>query len=928
MRGSVTLTWRAPRRPKPVVLRLAALRGSRVVATGGSQRVSVSAGTFSRGKITVVGKPAAVVSLPAPGAAGTVVLRGVRGLAGTERDARAYAASQGLLVIGQLTIQPGQVLALGYAANTPEGFLGRVDAITLLKGGQASLQTEPTTLQEAGAQGNLDLSSFSLVGPAGSADRRAHSRAMAASVGSSAFNPGVSKAFKCKGGASGSLGGSVSVGVTPALHASFSLFQGLTSASFSLTGAASASLTAQANASAGCTLPPTALLKEPLHIGTFVGAIGLIPVVVVLQGQVFVDANISGTASVQSDIKASTSVTGGIQWKKGAPNGGFSPIFNGPNASFHFNPPSVSASETADADIEPALQMLLYGVAGPQLGVKAGLAFNADTTENPWWQLTAPVSLEASLTAPDLDLSSGTLTLYKHTFNIADSGGPFNPSAAVSVTNPGSQTSTAGVPVKLQVQATDSDGRAMSYTASGLPAPLSISQNAGLITGTPTNPGTYSVTVFVSDASGASGSTTFAWTISPTSAVQNARLISGGGGDSCGIVSTGAVDCWGFNRAGDIGEDPANSPESCNGNPCSTTPISVSGITTATQIAAGGQASCALLQAGQVDCWGANGYGELGDGTTAGPDCNMGCSPTPVQVSGIIAATQISAGAYHSCAVLSGGEIQCWGWNDTGQLGDGSSTGPDSCSGNPCSTAPTSVSGISDATQVAAGGYQSCALLTTGQVDCWGDNDYGELGDGSTELTSDVPVSVSGITTATQIAAGAGYACALLADGHVDCWGDNNEGELGDGTSTGPSTCHSGSPCSTTPVAVSGITDAVQISAGSGTFGVPYACALLATGAVSCWGDNDEGELGTGSTTGPQTCHGTPCSTQPVPVMGISSATEVAGGNTDYSGGSGDHTCTLVTGGEEYCWGDNSLGELGNGTTTSSATPVQVTGIS
>jgi hypothetical protein len=365
-------------------------------------------------------------------------------------------------VIGQLTIQPGQVLALGYAANTPEGFLGRVDAVTLLQGGQASLQTSPATLQDADGNGNLDLASFHRVGAGGAFDAQVGASAFAASVGSSAFNPGINKAIKCKDGASASIAGKVSIGVRPALHASFSVIHGLTAAEFTLTGSASASLTAKAKASAGCALKSTALLANPLRIATFEGAIGPIPVVVVLQGQIYVDATINGKADVQSDIKASASVTGGIQWKRGAPHGGFSAIFSGPNAKFQFDPPSIAASGTDQADVEPALQMLLYGVGGPQLGLKAGLALNADVTKSPWWKLTAPVSLDASLVAPDLNLNSGTLTLYKHTFDIANSGGPFNASATVTVTDPGSQTSIVGSAVSLQIQASDSERVALS----------------------------------------------------------------------------------------------------------------------------------------------------------------------------------------------------------------------------------------------------------------------------------------------------------------------------------------------------------------------------------------------------------------------------------------------------------------------------------
>lgn len=857
---------------------------------------------------------------------GTVVLEGVRRLAGVERDSQAHAASRGLLVIGQLTIQPGQVLALGYAQNTPEGFLGRVDAITLLQGGQASLQTEPATLQEAGAQGALDLSNFRQIGPEGSPDRAAGSRTLAASVSSSAFNPDVSEAFTCQDGTAASLNGNVSVSVTPALHASFSLIHGLTSASFSLTGSASASLTAQANASTGCTLPSTALLKDPLHIGTFAGDIGPIPVVVVLQGQVFVDANISGKASVQSDIKASTSITGGIQWRKGAPNGGFSPIFNGPNASFHFDPPSVTASGTATADVEPALQMLLYGVAGPQLEVKAGLALDADITKDPWWKLTAPVSLDASFTAPDLDLAGGRLPLYQHTFDIADSGGPFNGTASVTIPNPGSQTTTAGTPVSLQVHAIDSDGGALAYTASGLPAGLSINQGSGLITGTPTTAGTTNVTVIAIDASGPSNSTSFTWTINPANIGSSATEVSVGTLSACAVVKGGAVYCWGDNGAGELGDGSTTGPDSCTGSsaPCSETPVAVQGISDATQVSAGENYACAILSTGSVDCWGDNIYGQLGIGSSTGPQtCFDGdpCSTTPVEVPGITDATEVTASSTDlTCALTSGGAVYCWGSNTNADLGNNTMTN---------STTPVQVSGLSTATQIAAGGDDACALLSGGGIDCWGDNQFGELGIG-TDTTpgttgvcypggqcSGTPWPVSQITNATEVTAGDQSVCAALAGGQADCWGSAYNGQIGDGSYTGPDSCsNSNSACSTSPTPVSNIATASEVSAGGGG-----ACAVLSGGAVDCWGANNVGELGDGTSSGPGTCADNgPCSTTPVTVSNITTAADVST--------NGSSACALLSDGALECWGDNTWGQLGDGTTTERDVPVQVAGFS
>jgi hypothetical protein len=384
--GQFMLPWRAPRLAGGVTLRVAVLEGSRRFARSRAARVTVR-------PRPLIASPTVVASLPAAGQPGRVVLR------------------------GRVAARAGQVLAVGYSKATPDGFLGRVDRVTV-HGGETVLQTVPTTLGEAIGDGQLDLSTFTQVGTAHDARRVAR----AAKLSTGVFSPDINKSMSCSGGTSGSLTGNVSVSVTPGLHAHFSFIGGLQSADFTLTGTASASLTAQAQANAGCKLDSTPLFANPLHIATFTGTIGPVPVVVVLQGQLFVDAKISGTANVSSDVHASASITGGIAYDHGS----FSPIFAGPNASFGFDPPSLSASGTDQAHIMPALQMLLYGVGGPQLGVKTGLELNADSTKTPWWTYDAPLEINASLIAPDLGLDSGELTLYKHTFNIghaASAGG-------------------------------------------------------------------------------------------------------------------------------------------------------------------------------------------------------------------------------------------------------------------------------------------------------------------------------------------------------------------------------------------------------------------------------------------------------------------------------------------------------------------------
>jgi alpha-tubulin suppressor-like RCC1 family protein len=321
------------------------------------------------------------------------------------------------------------------------------------------------------------------------------------------------------------------------------------------------------------------------------------------------------------------------------------------------------------------------------------------------------------------------------------------------------------------------------------------------------------------------------------------------------------------------------------GNPPPPPPLPTAKPILGRTVWANGWHSCAN-EGSTLYCWGQNNDGEIGDNSTT-------VAKTRRPVMNVEDPVAVGLGQFVSCICDRTGQAWCWGQNLAGELGIGtkSMTG---------ALVPVQVPGVTDCAQIAGGAQHTCVVHTGGTVSCWGDNDTGQAGQPKSTPVLTSPTLVAGLTIAVEVQGGEKYTCARNSDMTVNCWGDNSMGQLGDGTNVSRSA----------PMPVVGLaSDILEVAAGRFS-----ACARHATGAVSCWGSNSNGQLGNGSRQD---------SNVPVDVVGIPDATQLAMGL--------EHACALRITGLLSCWGGNSTGQLGNGTggpgTKDSLTPVDVMGL-
>ncbi len=300
--------------------------------------------------------------------------------------------------------------------------------------------------------------------------------------------------------------------------------------------------------------------------------------------------------------------------------------------------------------------------------------------------------------------------------------------------------------------------------------------------------------------------------------------------------------------------------------------------------AVGGSHACARKLDGTAWCWGLNSYGQIGVGNNTSPQ------PTPLQVTALgTDVASLATGDNESCAAKTDGTLWCWGQNTYGEIGDGTTTTP--------RTSPVQVTTLgTTADRAALGTYHACALDKSGSLWCWGYNYYGQVGDGTTTTPRTTPVKITSLGSVVGVALGSYHSCAVKTDHTLWCWGYNYYGAVGDGSSQNSRSA----PVQATSLGA----NVAQVSAGS-----YHTCAVKTDHTLWCWGYNNYGQLGDGTTT-----------TRLTPVQITSLGSNVASVAAGYS-----HTCVLKTDNTLWCWGYNYYGQVGDGTTTTPKTsPVQV----
>jgi len=392
---------------------------------------------------------------------------------------------------------------------------------------------------------------------------------------------------------------------------------------------------------------------------------------------------------------------------------------------------------------------------------------------------------------------------------------------------------------------------------------------------------------------------------------------------SCAILQNGQVKCWGSNLFGQLGTGDATNRGDLAGEMGAALPaVGLGTGRTATAISVGGGQSCAILDNGQLKCWGRNNFGQLGLGDVNNRGDNageMGDALPAVNIGTGVTAKAVAAGATHTCVLLSNNRVKCWGLNSSGQLGQEDITNRGAAATDMGDNLPSITLGTGrTALAVAAGDSVTCAILDNKSVKCWGFNGDGELGIGSTANQGDNPgemgdplpfVSLGTGRTATAIAVSQTRSCALLDNGQLKCWGFNNLGQLGqeDTVTRGDNAGEMGDALLPINLGTGRTVKSFALGVGSHT------CALLDNSAIKCWGANGVGQLGQSNTT----TRGDNAGEMGDNLVAVDLGPGFVGASVAVGG---TYSCARLGNSQIKCWGFNGDGELGLGDKTNRGT--------
>jgi len=397
-----------------------------------------------------------------------------------------------------------------------------------------------------------------------------------------------------------------------------------------------------------------------------------------------------------------------------------------------------------------------------------------------------------------------------------------------------------------------------------------------------------------------------------TNACEGQRVTSlcTGADFGCAILNEAEIKCWGHNDRGQLGNGTA--PQSLGDGAAemgaNLAPVDLDGVA-AEQVVCGVLHACALLADGDVRCWGNNGVAELGVGQ---PFATLPFSAVPADAVDLgtgLTVDHLTAGSGHTCARFTDGRAKCWGFNSQGQLGTDSTSNAGHAAGEMGDALPFVMFAGASIVKISAGNMHTCALLTDGGVRCWGLNSKGQLGvdaidsrgdaPGEMALLADIPLSAS----ASDVAGGGEATCALLVGGAIQCWGWNDQAQLGIGLDAAPypdDERFGDEPGEMAALPAVGLGATANLL----SVGINHACARLASGGVKCWGEGSVGGLGQGN----QIDLGdSPTNLSSAAAIDLGTSAGV----TDIAGRSFAFTCALLDDGAVRCWGYNNFGQLG-----------------